>query len=55
MMILLTKKEGAAKKRFNWRFARQDINIIKTGMDREALDLLIDIYIKSEIGGNNGK
>ena len=48
MIILQTKGEKQINKAIKWILAKNDINIIKTGLDKQMLDLLIEIYLQPE-------
>ena len=55
MILLIDKKEGEKnlKNIMNRKFRRYDnIEVIETGLDNDDLDLLIDLYLKSEFRVN---
>ena len=55
MILLIDKKEGEKnlKNIMNRKFRRyNNIEVIETGLDNDDLDLLIDLYLKSEFRVN---
>jgi len=55
LILLIDKKEGEKnlKNIMNRKFRRYDnIEVIETGLDNDDLDLLIDLYLKSEFRVN---
>jgi len=55
LILLIDKKEGEKnlKNIMNRKFRRyNNIEVIETGLDNDDLDLLIDLYLKSEFRVN---